>query len=215
MIFGALLLAAAANAAATKPKEASSVSAEEAEIEKVASIESVKEVVAKEEEIEQDEAQDRFVDLSVDVSYGLPQLGYVYNGLHLRGPRKAKQDFANYVHTGAQGRQTFQTNFDFDTDFEEIKEHFKRDPASSNIQVVVEETGDFVTPPVASTNFDFENEIPHGGAPPTTFATSPFSDNPNKYNFPPYVPPPTAGGVTPETAQLGATKPPVRMELEK
>ena len=26
-------------------------------------------------EIEQDEAQDRFVDLSVDVSYGLPQLG--------------------------------------------------------------------------------------------------------------------------------------------
>ena len=39
------------------------------------------------EEILQDEAQDRFVDLSVDVSYGLPQLGYVYNGLHLRGPR--------------------------------------------------------------------------------------------------------------------------------
>ena len=40
------------------------------------------------EEIVQDEAQDRFVDLSVDVSYGLPQLGYVYNGIHLRGPRK-------------------------------------------------------------------------------------------------------------------------------
>ena len=28
-----------------------------------------------EEITEQDEAQDRFVDLSVDVSYGLPQLG--------------------------------------------------------------------------------------------------------------------------------------------
>ena len=44
--------------------------------------------VEENEEIVQDEAQDRFVDLSVDVSYGLPQLGYVYNGIHLRGPRK-------------------------------------------------------------------------------------------------------------------------------
>ena len=29
-------------------------------------------------DVEQDEAQDRFVDLSVDVSYGLPQLGKEY-----------------------------------------------------------------------------------------------------------------------------------------
>ena len=40
------------------------------------------------EEDLQDEAEDRFVDLSVDVSYGLPQLGYVYHGLHSRGPRE-------------------------------------------------------------------------------------------------------------------------------
>ena len=44
--------------------------------------------IVENQEIVQDEAQDRFVDLSVDVSYGLPQLGYVYNGIHLRGPRK-------------------------------------------------------------------------------------------------------------------------------
>ena len=50
------------------------------------------------EEIVQDEAQDRFVDLSVDVSYGLPQLGYVYNGIHLRGPRKGTlNNFWNFL----------------------------------------------------------------------------------------------------------------------
>ena len=59
-------------------------------------------------EIKQDEAQDRFVDLSVDVSYGLPQLGYVYNGLHLRGPRsrdarKARQGFSHHVQHPDQG----------------------------------------------------------------------------------------------------------------
>ena len=106
------------------------------------------------EEIKQDEAQDRFVDLSVDVSYGLPQLGYVYNGLHLRGPRsrdyrKARQGFSHYVHHDDHGA-SFQAHhdhseikpeLDFDNEFESLRSKIKRNPNAArvpDVKVVVD-----------------------------------------------------------------------------
>ena len=90
-----MLLVCVANAASTVDKSSAEETVEVAKIpeDSKVSSEPLEDVVEEsvepvlDEEIVQDEAQDRFVDLSVDVSYGLPQLGYVYNGLHLRGPR--------------------------------------------------------------------------------------------------------------------------------
>ena len=63
--------------------------------------------------------------------------GYVYNGLHLRGPRTPRQregrgtQFSNYVrHTRFAPSKTpegnsFQPNFDFESDFNTIKDSLK------------------------------------------------------------------------------------------
>ena len=62
--------------------------------------------------------------------------GYVYNGLHLRGPRTPRREgrgtqFSNYVrHTRFAPSKTaegnsFQPNFDFESDFNTIKESLK------------------------------------------------------------------------------------------
>ena len=38
---------------------------------------------------------DPFIDFSLDVSYGLPNIGYVYQGLHLRGPNHKQNEHIN------------------------------------------------------------------------------------------------------------------------
>lgn len=102
--------------------------------------------------IQQDPAQDRFVDLSVDVSYGLPQLGYVYNGLHLRGPRsrKSRQGFSHHVHHNPEATsfqthygkdsQKINSNLDFNKEFESLRSKIKRHPTAQlpDVKIVVD-----------------------------------------------------------------------------
>ena len=156
-------------------------------------------------------------------------IGYVYNGLHLRGPRKAQKAIANYVQNrGGQGRQHFQDHphfqpgFDFQTSFDEIKQNFR--PNSNNIEVLVEEVkpgvvevteGQFVTP---TSNYVVETPTEAYHEPPATtpeYTAAP-SANTEQYNFPPYVPP--SGGhahtkPSTETFYIGPAKPPVSISV--
>ena len=109
---------------------------------------------------------------------------------------------------GASGRQTFQTNFDFDSDFQDIRDQFtSQDP--NNIQLVVEETNrnpgvnDFglKTPvePIAVEEFVVE---------PTLASVS----NAGQFNYPPYVSPGSEAAPPAQNSVVhaGPTKPPVR-----
>ena len=111
------------------------------------------------------------------------------------------------------GRQTFQTNFDFDSDFQDIRDQFtSQDP--NNIQLVVEETNrnpgvnNFVTQsvePIAVEEFVVE----------PTFPTAASVSNAGQFNYPPYVSQAQAPQAAPpaqnSVVHAGPTKPPVRL----
>ena len=112
------------------------------------------------------------------------------------------------VPQGASGRQTFQTNFDFDSDFQDIRQNFKRDP--TNIEVMVEETNpgavNYVTPPS-------EPAVAEEYAPEPVYPTAAvYPSNADQYNYPPYTAPGSAASPTEDsTFYIGPTKPPVRV----
>ena len=41
---------------------------------------------------------DPFIDFALDLSFGLPHLGYVYNGFHLRGPQSSVSGYPGPGH---------------------------------------------------------------------------------------------------------------------
>merc|ERR1711953_167274 len=192
--------------------------------------------------IQQDEAQDRFVDLSVDVSYGLPQLGYVYNGLHLRGPRTPRREgrgtqFSNYVrHTRFAPSKTaegnsFQPNFDFESDFNTIKESLKSGNegdvyqtayVTPTPQATYEEPAAYQEPAQVYQEPQVEYEQPaqvyqepepayeEPAVTTTTYAPPTHSD---KYSQPPYVPPQDYS-VT-DAYYVPSTKPPLHIKIQQ
>lgn len=158
------------------------------------------------EEPKQDEAQDRFVDLSVDVSYGLPELGYVYNGLHLRGPRRgrARNGFSNYVeHPNLLPlKGGFQPNFNFESGYNAVK-----DEVHSSLEDVQPNYDNFVTkPPVPQSEYaqlqpDYNEDPEAFQEEPVAFVGSPY----DQYTQPPYAPPSSDYAYSTPTT----TKPPV------
>lgn len=237
VILGALLLVCLTNAATTVEKS----SKEETKVELLKVVEDTdvsdvadevpdvaeerKDVIDEEaakvleegEEVLQDEAEDRFVDLSVDVSFGTPKLGYVYHGLHSRGPKREGKG-GNYVvgtHLEPSGtqvkRQTFQTNFDFDSDFQDIRQQFHpTDP--EHIAIMIQEThpglDGFVTPrparePIAAQQYVVEPTYP------TTVASV---SNTEQFNYPPYVSPESVSP-SEEIIHIAPTKPPLHMKI--
>ena len=53
---------------------------------------------------ERDGKPDPLIDFSLDLSFGLPNIGYVYNGFHLRGPQSESQYHPQYHHQSLNNR---------------------------------------------------------------------------------------------------------------
>ena len=114
-------------------------------------------------------------------------------------------------------RQNFQTNFDFQSSFDEIKQNFRPNP--NNIELVLEETaspvpptvrGQYVTPTAAAYVAETHAPTEAYQEPSTTQYVTEASIS-NQYHYPPYTPP-KAAVIKPqtETFYIGAsTKPPV------
>ena len=80
-------------------------------------------------------------------------IGYVYNGVHLRGPRsrKQRQGFSHHVHHnpeatsfqthyGKDHSQKINSNLDFNKEFESLRSKIKRNPTAQlpDVKVVVD-----------------------------------------------------------------------------
>ena len=79
-------------------------------------------------------------------------VGYVYNGLHLRGPRsrKSRQGFSHHVHHNPEATsfqthygkdsQKINSNLDFNKEFESLRSKIKRHPTAQlpDVKIVVD-----------------------------------------------------------------------------